>query len=386
MTLSRPDFVKGEGEVKLHSWDEWTTLREVVVGTAEGLARYHLDSSFRAFFRDNLKPFLGSESFRTHVETSGIDPIIDIEEWILDELREDLAGLVDALERCGIVVRRAAAMPLGPIKSPWWETIAYPALNVRDNCLILGDTIIETSPHVRGRLFENFALRNIFVQKLGLGARWLCMPTPSLAGDMENPVIFGDAGGAEHIADSGFAGNANSAEMLFDGAQCLRFGKDVVVNLSSQSHELASAWLVRMMGDRFRFHLVRNLADGHVDSTVLPLRPGILLVRDASVRGRLPEWLQSWKTIVAPVPRSDQFPSYENTSLAIASNFIDMNVLSISEETVIVNSLYPELAQVLEQNGFNVIAVRHRHRRLVGGGFHCFTLDLARDGACEDYQ
>ena len=41
--------------------------------------------------------------------------------------------------------------------------------------------------------------------------------------------------------------------------------------------------------------------------------------------------------------------------------------------------------QVLERRGFTVVPVRHRHRRLFGGGFHCFTLDTVRRGGPEDY-
>ncbi|GAA1932332.1 hypothetical protein GCM10009837_67600 [Streptomyces durmitorensis] len=34
---------------------------------------------------------------------------------------------------------------------------------------------------------------------------------------------------------------------------------------------------------------------------------------------------------------------------------------------------------------FDVVPVRHRHRRLFGGRFHCFTLDTRRTGGFEDY-
>ncbi|MEK8174880.1 hypothetical protein NKH77_54960 [Streptomyces sp. M19] len=45
----------------------------------------------------------------------------------------------------------------------------------------------------------------------------------------------------------------------------------------------------------------------------------------------------------------------------------------------------PELMRELERHGFTVVPVRHRHRRLFGGGFHCFTLDTVREGGPEDY-
>jgi glycine amidinotransferase len=96
--------------------------------------------------------------------------------------------------------------------------------------------------------------------------------------------------------------------------------------------------------------------------------------------------MQSWEAIYPP-PMSLSEPDYGDFGFVIptASRYIDINVLSIDEDTVVVNSHYPELVAVLEQRGFTVVPVRHRHRRLFGGGFHCFTLDTVRDGGCEDY-
>ncbi len=99
----------------------------------------------------------------------------------------------------------------------------------------------------------------------------------------------------------------------------------------------------------------------------------------------LPVPFKNWDCIVAPEVITDLFPSYKGRNLAIASKFIDMNILSVNEETVIVNPLFPELIGLLERNRFNVIPVGHRHRRLFGGGFHCFTLDIRRSGAIESY-
>jgi glycine amidinotransferase len=50
-----------------------------------------------------------------------------------------------------------------------------------------------------------------------------------------------------------------------------------------------------------------------------------------------------------------------------------------------VNAACPDMIRALERHRFNVVPVRHRHRRLFGGGFHCFTLDTVRDGRAEDY-
>jgi len=99
----------------------------------------------------------------------------------------------------------------------------------------------------------------------------------------------------------------------------------------------------------------------------------------------LPEPLQKWDIISPPEPTENIFPTYEEDDLILTSKCIDLNVLSIDEERVIVNALFPDLIKTLEKHGFTPIPVRHRHRRLFGGGFHCFTLDTVRQGSSEDY-
>jgi glycine amidinotransferase len=71
--------------------------------------------------------------------------------------------------------------------------------------------------------------------------------------------------------------------------------------------------------------------------------------------------------------------------LVLTSPFIDLNVLSVDPDTVLVNEASPDLQRTLEKNGFTTVPVRHRHRRIFGGGLHCFTLDTVRDGGPEDY-
>jgi glycine amidinotransferase len=174
-------------------------------------------------------------------------------------------------------------------------------------------------------------------------------------------------------------------EMMFDAAQCLRLGRDIVVNVSTANHVLACDWLERHLDGRFRIHRVHQLSDSHIDSMVLALRPGTLLVRSREVAEQLPEPLRAWDLIIPPAPETNNFPGYDDEDLILASPFIDLNVLSVDPDTVLVNEASPELVRELERHRFTVVPVRHRHRRLFGGGFHCFTLDTVRDGGAEDY-
>ncbi|MGG7568823.1 hypothetical protein [Streptomyces sirii] len=118
---------------------------------------------------------------------------------------------------------------------------------------------------------------------------------------------------------------------------------------------------------------------------VLALRPGVFLARHDGIRDLMPEPLRAWRYILPPEPDPGAFPTYDDyEDLVLASPYIDLNVLSVDEHTVLVNQECTGLIKTLEAERFTVVPVRHRHRRLFGGGFHCFTLDTRRDGGRED--
>jgi glycine amidinotransferase len=360
-----------------NSYDEWTQLREVVVGIADDYLSHELDASFRLFYFDNVPvpPEHGH--------------VLPIPQQLLEELQEDLQGFVAALEACSVsVIRPAALGKRSHIASPFWTALETPPLNVRDQAIVLGHTLVETAPHVRSRLFENDYLKPILYPYFRAGSRWLSMPRPSLARGSLDPSYFVAQGVDPALAfdDSRAAAlDGLGFEIVFDGAQCIRLGRDVLVNVANANHALGLAWLRSTFGGEFRFHELRGIADSHIDSIVVPLRPGLLLLRSPQYRAQLPDSLQRWDVVYPPEASDSAFPDYSDFGFNLASRYIDINVLSINETTVIVNSLCPDLIASLEARGQTVIPVQHRHRRLFSGGFHCFTLDTVRSGGPEDY-
>jgi glycine amidinotransferase len=340
----------------LHSYDEWSPLQEVIVGSPANYTAHDRDLSFDLFFADNLA-YNGTPPRRSTRDR------VPIKQRHLEELAEDVEGLAHTLESLSVTVRRPAPLARpAEIRTPAWSATVVPPLNVRDNALILGDEIIETPPLVRSRYFENQFLTSIFAGYFRAGARWTVMPRPLMT-------------------DASF-GDSPHAEMMFDGAQCLRLGRDVIANVSTANHTLACDWLERHLAGRFRVHRCR-LTGNHLDTTVLALRPGRLLVRSPAITDALPEPLRKWDHIIAPPP--DAASPYEEDDLVLASPYIDLNVLSAGPDTVLVNAANTELIRTLERHRFTVVPVRHRHGRLFGGGLHCFTLDTIRAGAPEDY-
>jgi glycine amidinotransferase len=358
----------------INSNNEWDPLKEVIVGNCFNANIPKLDLSFKLFFHDN-----GHHYYRVQ-DNNGV---VIIRKKYIEELSEDLEGLVNVLKLLGIKVYRPKQLnEVYHIKTPYWETTAVPALNVRDQFIVMGNEVIETSPMIRSRYFENDLVKSILQNQFqnDLNCKWTVMPKPIMT-DESFDISYVTNKGSDFKEDYPKVPNEFDIdfEMMIDGAQFVRFNKDILVNIANRNHYLGLEWFKRHFGNKYNFHVMHSVVDNHLDSYVVPLKEGTLLLRDKSVADKLPKFLQSWDHIISPEPTDDMFPTYENDAFINGSKFIDCNVLSIDGDKIIVNSLYPDLIRVLEKNKFTPIPVQHRHRRIFSGGFHCFTLDLNRE-------
>lgn len=376
----------------LNSYDEWSPLKEIIVGSATNYLSHERDLSFDLFFHENLQ-FRSDWAYprleKSSVVTKG-SPTWKIKQKYVEELIEDVENLANILISLGVKVHRPMELPANPetIKGFGWESAPVPALNIRDNTLILGDEIIETPPAIRSRYLETRLLAPIFMDYFNKGATWTTMPRPILTDLSFDQSYSHDLnttlGGPTEVIENPLPSQYDVGfEMMLDGAQCLRLGKDLIINIANNNHALACDWLERHIGNKFRIHRVYRMSDNHIDSMLLALRPGVFLARHEGIKEMLPEPFNKWKMIIPPVPTS--FPTYQDDDLVLTSPYIDLNVLSVNPDTVLVNKECIDLIRTLEQEKFEVIPVQHRHRRLFGGGFHCFTLDTVREGKLEDY-
>jgi glycine amidinotransferase len=378
----------------LNSYDDFSSLKEVILGSAAGYADRLHDLSFDMFISDNLTGAKGYYPSITDWYDAASRPTrnepsrLAMKKRFIDELIEDVEDIATTLESMSVKVQRP--MPLDPqrgdVATPAWSAPITPPLNVRDNTLIIGDEIIETPPTLRARYFETQFLKPIFMEYFRLGARWTTMPRPMMTDASFDPENVANAApNIEVPVDPQPSTYDVGPEIMIDGANCLRLGRDLIVNISNANHKLACDWLERHLEGRIRVHRMHKLTQSHIDSVVIPLRPGTLLIRSKRVLDFLPEKLRKWDVIVSPVPDVSDYPQYENDVPIPASPYIDLNLLSIDENTVLVNDACKTLIKTLEEHRFTVVPARHRHRRLFGGGFHCFSLDTVRAGGSEDY-
>lgn len=354
-------------------YTEWGPLREIIVGNCVLSTRVNVDLSFRLLYRAQLQDAILANCY-------------ELQERMIEQRQEDLDGLQDTLEKLGVRVRRPARLTeVRNFSTPWFSGITTASQNPRDQVLIAGDEIIETSCVNSTRFFENDLLKDIFYEYFHAGSRWTCAPRPTM-----KPESFDTRGGDTGSKDAGSACPKSDAsfEMMFDAAQCLKFGRDIIMNVSNANHELGAKWLQKHLEGRFRIHTVK-ITDYHIDGMFMPLRPGVLLINPLTMYNKLhllPKSLQKWDVLM--VPEADRTP-YPAGSVLLASSNINVNVLPIDENRVIVFS--PDitrpnpLMKVLEKRGFTAIPVRLRHSRVFDGGVHCATLDTIREDKPEDY-
>jgi glycine amidinotransferase len=86
-----------------------------------------------------------------------------------------------------------------------------------------------------------------------------------------------------------------------------------------------------------------------------------------------------WQVVPAARPAHKQPPP-----LCYSSVWLSMNVLSLDERTVCVEASEMHQMEQLDGLGFNVIPVPFRDAYAFGGGLHCATTDIWREGSCDD--
>src|SRR6516164_1301405 len=321
------------------SCNEWDRLEEVIVGNP-------LNARFPTA---DLSAQLAEFPDRPVAEI----PRGPFPQQIIEETQQDLDGFVKILEGLGIAVKRPQTWRHdAKFSTINWEAQGYYNYCPRDVLLVIGDHIIETPNVMRSRAQETFSYRALLFE----GA------------DLNKPIPRND-------------------EPAFDAANVLRFGQDLIYLVSATGNELGGRWLQSILGEQFRLHFFKDVYYGsHIDSTLVGLRPGLVLSNPARVNDEtLPEILKQWKVIYSPPMENTDRYDADYLSKSIGSDWVDMNVFSINPNLVVVDQNQSTLIRLLEKEGLDVIPLRLRHSKMLGGGPHCVTLDVRRAGTLERY-
>lgn len=343
------------------SCTEWDPLEEVVVGRMSGGVFPTWQSSMRDTMPEESWPVFQSR---------GGSPLPAAE---ILAAEEELEGLVDVLEGEGITVVRPEPLDHeATFSTPDWDSAGglYAAMP-RDSLIVIGDTIVEAPLSWRCRYHESAAYRSLLKSYFLRGARWLHAPRPQLTAEL----FAAEDGGPE---DRAYA--VTEFEPVFDAADFMRFGRDIVVQQSHVTNRFGIEWLQRAIGDEFRIHRVAvdDPHAMHIDATLVPLAPGKLLVNPGRFVDH--DLFEDWEILEAPAPALPAgWPMY------FCSAWVSMNVLSLDPETVVVERQETATIEALEAWGFRCVPVDFRHVYSFGGSFHCVTLDVRRRGGPAEY-
>jgi glycine amidinotransferase/scyllo-inosamine-4-phosphate amidinotransferase 1 len=303
----------------ISSWNEWDSLKRVVVGDATDANWPVHDKTFRA------------EALTTLWKESPL-PIGPVPQWIIDETNEDLHVLCETLTRLGVEVERPAGMNFQTHDGLYNYC-------PRDRLLILGSTVVDTAMMYPCRDMEY----QCYIDILEHADRIITMPR-----------------------DQG---------LVLDAANILRLGENRLLYLESASgNRAAYHWLLANLPPGTSIELCNFYAGVHIDSTIVPLREGLVLLNGSRVNeSNCPQAFDGWHKIYIDDVVSQGFHKYP-----YASKWIALNMLVVDPHTVIVDRHQTTLISLLEGLQFTVIPLELRHSRTLGGGFHCVTLDLVR--------
>lgn len=353
----------------INSNNGYDSLKEVVVGRELSLTKRLGDATFRQFYREAI-----SEKVYQSLEDGG--DIYYVNQDLIEKRNKQLDNLAAKIENQGVKVYRPEKIEkIQLFKTPYFKSEVSSASNVRDMTLVYKNKIIETPTYVHNRYFENLAMYQIFQQAYQGGGQWIRCPHTKLTEDKIDFEHWGNTRDYNNFDHSSY-------DMAIDGAQFLRLNNDCIVNVNSYNHYLGYLW-VKSLFPEVNFHVI-HVADNHIDGAIVALREGVFLVdpKYPNIKESLPDKYKKWDFIY-PDNLTKDIDVSNMTSVDIrlaSSRGMDINILSINENTVVVNERAVGVINALEGRGFKVITVKLENSEIFAGGIHCSTLDLLRNG------
>lgn len=300
----------------IHSFNEWDRLQEIVVGRAD-----------YANWPSN-DPVFAKESEKTSWHETPV-PSGPVPQWVIDEANEDLNELASVLAQIGVIVHR-------PTNINFQERGGMYNYCPRDRLLVYGDRVFDCS--------MMYPCRDMEIEALG------CVT------EVADEII------------------KMPRDMVLDAANVCRLNDTLLVLESDSGDKRAISWLQDQLPG-VTIETCNFYSGVHIDSTITPLKEGIVIVNGNRVnKDNLPRVFKNWEVIFVNEVVPQTFYQYP-----YASKWIALNMLVVQPGTVVMDNEQTDLINLLENTyKINVIPLRLRHSRTLGGGFHCVTLDTIR--------
>jgi len=353
----------------------------VSIGKTEELMGRHCSSLDEIIFEDAKVP---ADSDMKGMHGPRPQPTVE-------KANEQLDNFALVLEKRGVRVDRPTPLQwCQAIGTPDWKVNSmFGCMPPRDVLLTIGREIIEATMSYRCRWFEYLAYRPLLQSYFAEDPemKWEAAPKPRLTDADYKLDYLSDKITVEQrlkwTAEKNFV--TTEEEPLFDAADVCRMGKDLFVQHGFTTNLKGINWLQRHFPGH-RIHAVNFPGDPypiHIDATFVPLRPGLCINNS---KRRLPEGqrkifeINGWEIVDAVQPAHKSPPP-----LCYSSVWLSMNCLVLDTKTVCVEASEVHQLEQMDKLGFEVIPVPFRDAYPFGGGLHCATADVYREGSCEDY-
>lgn len=346
--------------------NEYSELKKVIVGVESKFNERMFDLTFKTFYKDNLKDLDISEIYAKEYTHE-----------IFEKRNKGLDELAYVLKNQGIEVLRPDENTIVNISIGKDKSIIRSSSNVRDTAFIFNKTIFETPPCVRGRIFENSRMYNIFNNLfINEGYNWIKAPQDIFLNklDFENMINYNNFNINFDINE------LKNYNMFFDAANMIRCDGYIIYNATNYNNYLGALWLKRNIN--IDIHIV-HIADNHIDGNIVPIFKDTFLVNDV----KLPKPIECFlpnevveKSTFIKLPENvlNEFDDIQNFKYLASREGMSINVLSIGDKKVVCNKHDDIVCNLLHKNGFKIIEVDLPFCRAFGGGIHCSTLDVER--------
>jgi len=370
-------MIKETNKTKVSSWNEWDPLKHVIVGRADGTMVQAPEIAVQREWPE--QGYTGGKYGPYPKE-------------MIDKANEQMDNFASMLEKRGIRVDRPTPIDFSQkVQTPDWEQDSmFGCMPPRDLLLTIGNEILEATMSYRSRWFEYLCFRPLLEKYFEEDPNflWEAAPKPRLSDGTYKKDFWKEWNALseeekwEESTKSEWI--PTEVEPLFDAADVVRCGKDLFVQKSMVTNQTGIDWLQRHYPDH-RVHTVRykELLPWHMDTTIVPLRPGLVMFnpgRPALEPQREFFEKNDWEILEAP-----KSVLTKKRPMTFCSIWLNINLLVLDPKTVCVEASETPVIELLDKNGFEVIPVPFYEVSPFGGGLHCGTADVYREGTFEDY-
>jgi len=382
--------------MKINCHSDFQPLQEIIVGQS-----YHQDSF----------NFINEPRIR--------DPL----KRILEETEEDLLNLCTVLEEHGVKIYRPDSPPVELVQE-YIDNSAkppIPSLAVRDGYIAVADTLYRFvykeemnsifNLLIDGKTFDPYRRLKDFNSLEPMSKEELKELTQKLiyVPGTDRITAYSKAEG-KFIPGMNYEHVKNIRTHMIDGPCIVRLGKRLIVD-NFPYYQIK--WINKEFSN---YEFKHTFIHGHSDGTFCPIKPGLYAhtVDFAEYQETVPGWEgvylkgQGWesdtvnnflnikykndgKWWVQGEEHNDALIHFVGSWLDewvgyIEETVFDVNMLSINENLILCTNEPPQhLKDAFKRHKVEYIITPFRHRFFWDGGLHCITLDVNREGNCEDY-